>query len=539
MNVLKDQNVYEELKSIEISNDTLKVTSEGMSEETLNITCEAGLKAGEFMSEAGLETMLVETGDEIFEEDIRIDKLHEECGVFGIYNKEGHDSAELTYYALYALQHRGQESAGIAVNNEGDLKYYKDMGLVPEVFNEKTLKALKGNIAIGHVRYSTTGASHRENAQPMVIKYRNGQLAIAHNGNLVNAGKIREKLEEEGVIFQSTIDSEVILNLISRYRVSSINIEEAIEKMMKDVKGSYAIVLLTPKRLIGVRDPFGLRPLCIGKLGDSYSIASETCALDAVGATYVRDVEPGEIVLIDENGLTSIKTETPCESKLCIFEHVYFARPDSVIDGASVHRARIEAGRRLAIKHPVEADIVIGVPDSGLTAALGYSMESGIPYGIGLIKNRYIGRTFIQPDQGQREVGVRIKLNALKDAIEGKRVIMIDDSIVRGTTSRRIVNILKSAGAKEVHMRISSPPIKFPCYFGIDTPSKDQLVASSMDIDQITQIVGADSLGYLSLEDLLETPLGSKCGFCTACFEGDYPMEVPQDATKYSCGGCA
>lgn len=468
--------------------------------------------------------------------DMRLDKLNEECGVFGIYSKGNLDCARLTYYALYALQHRGQESAGIAVNNEGNLAYHKDMGLVHDVFNEETLNSLKGNIAIGHVRYSTTGASLRENAQPMVIKYKNGQIAIAHNGNLVNAGEIRERLQDEGVIFQSTIDSEVILNLISRFRVTSSNIEEALTRMMGEIKGSYALVLLTPKRLVGVRDPLGIRPLMIGKLDDSYVLASETCALDAVGAEYVREVNPGEIVLIGEDGIKSIQTKTERKSKLCIFEYIYFARPDSYIEGVSVYRARIEAGRRLAIEHPVEADMVFGVPDSGLTAALGYSMESGIPYGSGLIKNRYIGRTFIQPDQGQRENGVRIKLNALKDAVSGKRVIMIDDSIVRGTTSRRIVQILRDAGAKEVHMRISSPPYRFPCYFGVDTSSKKELVAAKYSVEEIKEMVGADSLGYLSMEGLLKTPVGAKCGFCTACFDGDYPMEVPEEGNKFSCG---
>jgi len=474
---------------------------------------------------------------EIFnEEDFRVDKLNEECGVFGIYDKDGLNSARLTYYALYALQHRGQESAGIAVNNDGDFSYHKDMGLVPEVFNEDILSSLKGRLAIGHVRYSTTGSSLRENAQPMVIKYRNGNMALAHNGNLVNAGTIRQRLEEDGVIFQSNNDSEVILNLISRYRLTSPCIEESIEKMMAEIKGSYALVIMTPKRVIGVRDPFGIRPLCIGLVGNSYVLASETCALDAVGANYVRDVLPGEIVLIDEKGLTSVQTKVTGESKLCIFEHIYFARPDSYIDGASVYRSRIEAGIRLAKDHPVDADLVIGVPDSGLSAAMGYSRESKIPYGVGLIKNRYIGRTFIQPDQDKREKGVRIKLNALKDAIDGKRVIMIDDSIVRGTTSGRIVQLLRDAGAKEVHMRVSSPPIRFPCYFGIDISTKSQLVACRNTTEEIRDMIGADSLGYLSVEGVLDTPIGSKCGFCTACFNGDYPMEVPEEGNKYSCG---
>jgi amidophosphoribosyltransferase len=468
----------------------------------------------------------------------RMDKLKEECGVFGILSNNEYDVARLTYYGLYALQHRGQESAGIAVNDNGTIFYQKDMGLVHDVFNDVVLNHLKGQSAIGHVRYSTTGASLRENAQPMVIKYKNGQMALAHNGNIVNGGVLRDRLEETGSIFQTTNDSEVILNLIARYRISSGNLEEAIQKTMKDVKGSYALVILTPKRLIGIRDPFGLRPLCIGKLGNTYVLASETCALDAVGADYVRDVKPGEMVLIDDEGLTSIQTEAAEQSKLCIFEFVYFARPDSYMDGASVNDARLEAGRRLAIEHPVEADVVIGVPDSGITAALGFSIQSGIPYRQGLVKNRYIGRTFIQPDQGQRENGVMIKHNAIRAAIEGKRVVIIDDSIVRGTTTRRIVQILKTAGAKEVHMRVSSPPLKYPCYFGIDISSRKELVASKHSMEEIRKIICSDSLGYLSLEGLLKTPIGATCGFCTACLDAEYPMEVPEEGSKFSCGGC-
>lgn len=471
-------------------------------------------------------------------EDMRLDKLNEECGVFGVYDNDGNDVARLTYYGLYALQHRGQESAGIAVNDDGVIVYHKDMGLVNEIFNDVVIKHLKGQVAIGHVRYSTTGASLRENAQPMVIKYRNGQIALAHNGNLVNAAEIRERLEETGTIFQSTIDSEVILNLIARYRISSESFEDALIKVIQEIKGAYAIVILTPKSLVGVRDPLGIRPLCIGKLDNSYILASESCALDAVGAKYVRDVNPGEIVIIDETGIRSIQTKVPDDTKLCIFEFIYFARPDSVMDGASVHRARLEAGKRLAIEHPVEADLVIGVPDSGLTAALGYSMQSGIPYGEGLLKNRYIGRTFIQPDQGQREIGVRIKLNPIQDVVAGKRIVMIDDSIVRGTTSRRIVQTLKAAGAKEVHMRVSSPPVMYPCFFGIDTPSRKQLVASNNTIDQIRDLVSADSLGFLSIEGLLKTPVGSRLNFCDACFAGKYPMDVPEECNKNSCGGC-
>lgn len=464
------------------------------------------------------------------------DELHDECGVFGIYDNDNHDVARLTYYALYALQHRGQESAGIAVNDNGTIFHHKDMGLVSDVFNDVIMNHLKGKSAIGHVRYSTTGASLRENAQPMVIKYRNGQMALAHNGNLVNAADIRQKLEEDGAIFQTTNDSEVILNILSRHRIQSLNIEETIKKMMEEVRGSYALAILTPKRLIGIRDPLGIRPLCLGKLDNSYVLASETCALDAVGAEFIRDINPGEIVLIGEDGIESIQTPVPAKSRLCIFEFVYIARPDSYIDGASVHMARMEAGKILAQEHPVEADVVVGVPDGGVNAALGYSIESGIPYGQGLLKNRYIGRTFIQPQQSQRELGVRIKFNAIKETIEGKRIVLIDDSIVRGTTTKRIVQMLKNAGAKEVHMRITSPPYMHPCYFGIDTPSTKELVACNHSIEEIRELIGADSLGYISMEGLLKTPVNAKCSFCTACFNGDYPMEVPGEGDKFSCG---
>lgn len=473
----------------------------------------------------------------MIQKDIMFGKLKEECGVFGIFNNDRHDIARLTYHGLYALQHRGQESAGIAVNDEGTILHHKDMGLVPEIFNEVVLNHLKGRIAIGHVRYSTTGASLRENAQPMVVKYKNGQLALAHNGNLVNAAEIRSKMEENGAIFQSTSDTEVVANLISRYRVGSSNIEDTLVKVINDLKGSYALVIVTPKKLIGIRDPLGIRPLCIGLLGQSYILASESCALDAVGAEFIRDVNPGEIIMIGEDGLKSVQTDISDSSRLCIFEFVYFARPDSVIDGASVLQARIEAGKRLAIEHPVDADVVIGAPDGGLNAALGYSRQSGIPYGQGLLKNRYVGRTFIQPEQGQRESGVRIKFNAMKAEIAGKRVIMVDDSIVRGTTTRRIVQMLKDAGAREVHMRVSSPPYKFPCYFGIDISSSKQLVASRYTVEEIRDMIGADSLGYLSLDGLMRIPVGARCSFCTACFNSDYPMDVPVEGNKFSCGG--
>lgn len=468
---------------------------------------------------------------------IMFGKLHEECGVFGIFNNDDLDVARATYYGLYALQHRGQESAGIAVNDDGVILQHKDMGLVPEIFNDVVLNHLKGHIAIGHVRYSTTGASMRENAQPMVVKYKIGQLALAHNGNLVNAAELRSSMEENGAIFQTTSDTEVIANLISRYRVSNDNIEETLKKVMSVIRGSYAIVMITPRRLIGMRDPQGIRPLCIGKLENSYVLASESCALDAAGAEMVRDVEPGEIVLIGKEGITSIKSGVCSPTHLCIFEYVYFARPDSVIDGISVMQARIQAGRQLAIEHPADADIVIGAPDGGLNAALGYSRQSGIPYGQGLLKNRYVGRTFIQPEQGQRETGVRIKFNAMKAEVAGKRVVMVDDSIVRGTTTRRIVQMLKDAGAKEVHMRVSSPPYRFPCYFGIDISSTKQLVASKHTEDEICSMIGADSLGYLSLDGLLSIAPEAKCGFCTACFNSRYPMEVAEEGNKFALGG--
>lgn len=454
------------------------------------------------------------------------DKLHEECGVFGIYDMDGLDVAQLTYYGLYALQHRGQESAGIAVNDAGTMVVHKDMGLVSEIFNDSIINSLKGRAAIGHVRYSTTGASHRENAQPLVLKYTKGQMALAHNGNLVNADAIRTQLEQSGVIFQTTIDSEVIAALLSKNRVHSGTIEDALVEVMKEIKGSYALTIMTPRKLIGARDPLGLRPLVLGKIENSYVLASETCALDTVGAQFVRDIEPGEIVVIDQKGIKSIKPFNDIDSKMCLFEYIYFARPDSVIDGACVHEARVEAGKRLAEEHPVDADIVIGVPDSGLSAAMGYAEASGIPCGLGLVKNRYIGRTFIQPSQGLRERSVQLKLNALRSVIEGKRVILIDDSIVRGTTSKKLVNLVREAGATEVHMRIASPAVKYSCYYGIDTPEREHLVAANHTVEEIAEMIGVDSLGYISVEGAKETPIGAKVGFCAACFDGEYPIGI-------------
>ena len=391
--------------------------------------------------------------------DVRLDKLKEECGVFGVYSSDGHDVSGLAYYSLFALQHRGQESAGIAVNNSGMIGSFKNMGLVSEVFNSSILSILQGQSAIGHVRYSTTGDSQKENAQPMVVKYRSGQIALAHNGNITNASQVREELEDQGSLFQTTSDTEVILSLISRHRLKSENVIEAIKQTARELIGSYSLVILTTNNLIGVRDPLGIRPLCLGKLDNSYVLASESCALDVINAEFVRDIEPGEIIVINKDGMDSFYIDDiPKRGRLCIFEHVYFARPDSIIDGASVYESRREAGRTLAIEHPVEADVVMGVPDSGLAAAMGFADHLGIQYGHGLLKNRYVARTFIQPGQGKRETSVSLKFNAMKAVVAGKRVVMVDDSIVRGTTIIKIIEMLKKAGAKEVHMRVSSPP---------------------------------------------------------------------------------
>lgn len=452
------------------------------------------------------------------------DKLHEECGVIGIYHTE-ESAARLAYYGLYALQHRGQESAGIATNHQGKIQCYKGMGLVQDVFRPAELEKLKGDIAIGHVRYSTTGDSELQNAQPLLANYKKGSVSLAHNGNLVNAVELREILEEHGVVFQTSIDTEVMVNMIARY--SEKGIIDAIQKVTAILKGAYAIVITTENKLIGVRDPHGLRPLCIGTIeGGGYVLASESCALTTVGATFMRDVDPGEIIVIEEGELHSIKSERWCKKNLCLFELIYFARPDSVMDGNSVYESRYETGRVLAKEAPVEADLVIAVPDSGIPAAIGYAFESKIPYGIGLIKNRYVGRTFIQPNQKLREQGVMIKLSALKENVEGKRIIMIDDSIVRGTTCKHIVEMLKKAGAKEVHVRISSPPVAYSCHFGIDTPYRKYLVAANHSLEEVREMIGADSLAYVSLGGLMLSTKQAK-GFCAACFDGEYPMEVP------------
>lgn len=461
--------------------------------------------------------------------DLTVDKFKEECGVFGIFSKETENVADITYYGLYALQHRGQESAGIAVSNGKEIICHKSMGLVSEAFNGEDMKKLKGNAAIGHVRYSTAGSSNITNAQPIVTQYKLGSMAIAHNGNLVNADVIRELLEDGGSIFQTSIDSEVVLSLIARGAKKGI--ETAVFDAIQAVKGSYALVILTDDKLIGVRDTYGIRPLCIGKLGESYILCSESCALDAVGADFIRDVMPGEIVIIDKDGLRSLNKAEKTQCKTCSFEYIYFARPDSTIDGINVYESRVKVGEVLYEESPVEADIVVGVPDSGIAAAVGYARASGIPYGIGFIKNKYVGRTFIAPSQEIREKAVALKLNPLKSNVEGKRVVLIDDSIVRGTTSLKLVELLKKAGATEVHFRVASPMVKYPCYFGIDTPYRKDLIGSNLELESIREKIGADSLEYISIKGLLEA-FDHGNDFCLGCFKGIYPMATPIETSK-------
>ena len=443
-------------------------------------------------------------------------------GVVGIYSSKMDHVSKLIYYGLYGLQHRGQISSGIAVNNNGFVDYFKDLGLVHEVFPNEVMERLRGNIAIGHVRYafSSQGEGTR-NAEPLVVGYRKGALALAHDGKLVNFESLRDELEDRGSIFQSDLDAEVIANLIARYHKDDVN--EAIIKALGEIKGSYGLIIMTSDRVVGARDPFGLKPLCIGKFKDSYVLASETCALDTMGADFIRDVEPGEIVVIDSNGLNTIK-KNPQPRHLCLFESLYLARPDSRIDGKSIYLGRNEAGRILAQESPVDADIVIGAPDSGIVAAIGYAEESKIPYAEGIIKNRYVGRTFIQPTQELRDQGVKIKLNVLKENIEGKRVILVDDSIVRGTTIKRTVDMLKKAGAKEVHVRISSAPVVKQCYLGMDTPNEENLIAANYSTEEIREKIGADSLEHISLEGLVRAS-GNSNGFCTGCFGGKYPID--------------
>ena len=464
------------------------------------------------------------------------DTIKEECGVFGIYSEQRGPVSASAYFALYALQHRGQESCGIVVNDDGVMRTHRDIGLVPEVFTADALAKLgEGNMAVGHVRYSTTGGQSRTNAQPLVIQHVKGKMVLAHNGNLVNAGALREELEMGGAIFHSTNDTEVIAYIITQARINTPSIETALEQAMHRIKGAYSLIVMSPQKLIAARDPNGFRPLCMGKRGSDIVFASESCALDSLGAEFVRDLDPGEIVVVDKKkGLRSIRTHCTEGNKgnLCVFEFIYFARPDSVIEGASVHGARLRAGAYLALEHPVQADVVVGVPDSGLDAAIGYSRQSGIPYGIGLIKNRYVGRTFIQPSQEQREDAVRIKLNVLKETVSGKRVVLVDDSIVRGTTSARIVHLIREAGAREIHMRISAPPFINPCYFGTDIDSKDNLIACKMTVPEIATEIGVDSLGFISVDNAKKIAESARCGFCTGCFTGEYPVEPPKDIRK-------
>ena len=460
--------------------------------------------------------------------------IHEECGVFGIYSPVPADLAPLARFGLYALQHRGQESAGIALNDDGVFRACRGVGLVNEVLSSEKLEALgQGNIAVAHVRYATTGADNLRNVQPLIINHHKGSMALAHNGNLTNAFELRTALEQRGSIFHTTTDSEVIAYVIVGQRLRCGSIEAAVCAAMDVIHGAYSLVISSPTKLIAARDPHGFRPLCLGRRADgSVVAASESCALDAVGAAFLRDVEPGEVVMVDGNGLHSDRSHCGRSRRsLCVFEYIYFARPDSVLDGKSVCLARQRAGEFLAQEHPVEADVVVGVPDSGLDAAIGYARASGIPYAIGLTKNKYVGRTFIAPTQSERETGVNLKLNPIRSVIEGKRVVLIDDSIVRGTTCRRTVELLRRAGAKEVHMRISAPPFIAPCFYGTDIDSADGLIANHHTVPEIADLIGADSLGYLSLEHAgLLT--GEDSGFCMACFSGDYPTEIPAPGSK-------
>ena len=459
--------------------------------------------------------------------------IHEECGVFGVMSTKRENVAGIAYYGLYALQHRGQESCGIVVNDDGVFSSYKDLGLVSEVFSKDTLAHLSaGNMAVGHVRYGTTGGTTRNNCQPIEVNHQKGKMALAHNGNLSNAIELRDKLELSGAIFLTTSDTETIAYVVTRERLVTPSIEEAVSNAMYSLEGAYSLILMSATKMIAARDPYGFRPLCYGQMSDgAYVIASESCALTAVGAEFVRDVLPGEILVFSENGVESRKEHCDKQKrKTCIFEYIYFARPDSVIDGVSVSKSRVRAGEILAENYPADADIVIGVPDSGLEAALGFSRASGIPYGIGLIKNKYIGRTFISPGQNERMDQVRIKLSPVKNVIEGKRVVLIDDSIVRGTTSKRIVKLLREAGAKEIHMRISAPPFLHPCYYGTDIDSEENLIACHHSMEEIAEIIGVDSLGYLPLEELNQ--LVESEDYCAACFNGVYPTTIPTDLRK-------
>lgn len=458
--------------------------------------------------------------------DDRLDKLNEECGVFGVF-APNRDVAELIYLGLFSLQHRGQEGCGMAISDSKKIECYKNLGLVSDVFSQNILNNLSGSLGIGHVRYSTSGQNSPLNTQPIVARYQQGQIALAHNGSLTNAAELRAHLLENGSLFQTTVDTEQILGLIARH--GQDDLEQALLKAMIDLKGSYAVVLMNENKLYAVRDPYGNRPLCVGQLGeDGYVVASESCALDAVGATFLRDVAPGEILTIDETGIHSNKLFTNTGDALCVFEFIYFARPDSNIDGINVNKARRLMGRELGKEAPLDVDIVISVPDSGTTAAIGYAEETGIPFTQGILKNRYAGRTFILPSQEMREQMVKLKLNPIRDALEGKRVAVVDDSIVRGTTSRKLVKLLRDHGAKEVHFLVSAPEVKHPCYYGIDTGNPDELISTKYDVEGICNYIGADSLHFLSMEGLLRSVAGGR-GFCTACLNGQYPMGVPSN----------
>ena len=458
-------------------------------------------------------------------------EIKEECGVFGIYDLDGNEVAPSIYYGLISLQHRGQEACGMAVSDTngpiGNVKYHKDLGLVSEVLKEDTIRKMNGDIGIGHVRYSTTGASVAENAQPLVLSYIKGSLALAHNGNLVNTHELKWELIQSGAIFHTTTDSEVIAFYIARERVHSKTVEEAVLKTAKKIKGAYGLVIMSPRKLIGVRDPYGLKPLCLGKRGNAYVLASESCALTSVGAEFIRDIEPGEMVTITRDGVKSDMSLAGAKRAHCVFEYIYFARLDSTIDGVKVYDARIRGGKSLAKSYPVEADLVTGVPESGVPAAKGFSEESGIPFGFAFYKNSYIGRTFIKPTQKERESSVHLKLSVLESVVKDKRIVLVDDSIVRGTTIANLIRMLKDAGAKEVHVRISSPPFLHPCYFGTDVPSNDQLIAARHSTEEICKMIGADSLGYMQ-SDYLEGMAGG-LPICKACFDGNYPMEIPDE----------
>lgn len=459
--------------------------------------------------------------------------LHEECGVFGVFAEKPINAASLTYYGLYALQHRGQESCGIVVNDDGIFCSHKDLGLVSEVFTPDRLSRFpQATMAVGHVRYGTTGGNSRNNCQPIEVNHQKGKLALAHNGNLSNAYQLHNELELTGAIFHTTSDTETIAYIITRERLSAPSIEDAVSAAMNTLDGAYSLCLMSAAKLIAVRDPYGFRPLCYGQTEDgTYIVASESCALRAVGAAFIRDLEPGEILVFSKDGIESRREHCGKKpNKLCIFEYIYFARPDSTIGGVSVHSSRIRAGKILAKSHPVEADVVVGVPDSGLDAALGFAQESGIPYGIGLIKNKYIGRTFIAPAQSERLDQVKIKLSPIVETVAGKRIVLVDDSIVRGNTCGRLVKLLRDAGAKEIHMRISSPPFMHDCYYGTDIDSEDHLIARKHSVDEIAEIIGVDSLGYLPVEALPE--LAGQDSFCSACFNGDYPTPIPTDTRK-------